>query len=163
VIIREVLPEDLPAVGELRVTAYRALGLLPEGSGYADVLRKLGFDGSAEILVAETGDDLLGTITLKPWGDDSELAAGPDEADIRAFAVAPGAQGQGVGRELLQALIELATRRGVRNLRLCTTPAMTTAQRLYAAAGFVRTPELDFEPVPGVTLLAYALTLPSES
>ena len=44
-------------------------------------------------------------------------------------------------------------------LRLCTQPAMATAQRLYAAAGFTRTPDLDFEPVPGLTLRAYALPL----
>ena len=32
-----------------------------------------------------------------------------------------------------------------------------TAQALYSATGFTRTPELDFEPAPGVTLCAYSL------
>jgi hypothetical protein len=44
-------------------------------------------------------------------------------------------------------------------LRLCTQPAMNAAQALYASSGFTRTPELDFEPAPGVTLRAYSLPL----
>jgi hypothetical protein len=39
-------------VGELRVAAYRALGLLPEGSGYAETLRGFGFGGDCVVLVA---------------------------------------------------------------------------------------------------------------
>lgn len=152
-------------VGELRVAAYRALGLLPEGSGYAETLRKFGFDGDCAVLVAagETAgeaDRILGTITLEPFDPASELARDETEADIRAFAVAPRAQGQGVGRELLLAVIECAEKRGLRRLRLCTQPAMKAAQHLYAATGFARTPELDFEPVPGITLRAYELPLP---
>lgn len=149
-------------VGELRVTAYRTLGLLPEGSGYGDTLRGFGFDGDCEVLVAadEAGNGILGTITLVPFQPGSELARDDTEADVRAFAVAPGAQGQGVGRLLLLALVERAERRGVRTLRLCTRPAMKAAQHLYATTGFARTPELDFEPLPGVALRAYELTLP---
>ena len=70
------------------------------------------------------------------------------------------AQGQGVGRELLRAAMEHAARGGVRMLRLCTLPAMEAAQHLYAATGFTRTPDLDFEPAPGVALRAYELGLP---
>ena len=68
--------------------------------------------------------------------------------------------GQGVGRKLLLAVIERAEKRGVRRLRLCTRPAMEAAQHLYVTIGFSRTPQLDFTPVPGVTLRAYELALP---
>jgi GNAT superfamily N-acetyltransferase len=54
-----------------------------------------------------------GTITLEPFGPVNELAQDETEADIRAFAVAPQAQGQGVGRKLLLAVIECAGKRGV--------------------------------------------------
>jgi GNAT superfamily N-acetyltransferase len=166
VIIREWKPDEQPLVGELRVAAYRALGLLPEGSGYAETLREFGFDGDCVVLVAAgEGSDgeyggILGTITLEPFGPHSELARGQTEADVRAFGVDARAQGQGIGRALLQAVIACAAKRGVRRLRLCTQPAMTTAQHLYAAAGFARTPDFDFEPVPGLTLRAYVLDLP---
>jgi ribosomal protein S18 acetylase RimI-like enzyme len=162
VIIRDARPDEHALIGELRVAAYRALGLLPEGSGYAETLRGFGWGGDCVVLVAagETGDNILGTITLEPFDPASELARDDTEADIRAFAVAPQAQGQGVGRKLLLAVIGCAEKRGVRRLRLCTRSRMQAAQHLYATTGFSRTPELDFEPVPGLTLWAYELALP---
>ncbi|WP_338065033.1 hypothetical protein [Thermobifida fusca] len=36
---------------------------------------------------------------------------------------------------------------------------MVAAQRLYASEGFVRLPERDWSPQPGVPLLAYGLRL----
>jgi ribosomal protein S18 acetylase RimI-like enzyme len=162
VIIRDARPDEHVVVGELRVTAYRALGLLPPGSGYAASLRALGFGGSDEVLVAadEAGNGILGTITLEAFAPASELARNDTEADIRAFAVLPSAQGLGVGRKLLAAVIERAAQRGIRRLRLCTRPEMEAAQHLYAEIGFSRTPELDFSPAPGVTLQSYELALP---
>jgi ribosomal protein S18 acetylase RimI-like enzyme len=157
VIIREARPDERALVGELRVTAY---GPLTAGGTYTEVLRNFGFDDGCTVLVAADDDGtILGTITLEPFGPDSELARDKTEADIRAFAVDPRAQGRGAGRALLRAAIAAASRDGLATLRLCTQPAMTTAQRLYAAAGFTRTPDLDFEPVPGLTLRAYALPL----
>lgn len=160
--IREALPGEYAAVGELRVSAYQALGLLPEGSGYAETLRRLGFGDGSVVLVAldEVGGGLLGTIMLELFGPHSELAKDETEADVRAFAVSPAAQGRGAGRELLAATISCAAKRGLRQLRLCTRPPMKAAQHLYAQAGFTRTPDLDFEPMPGIPLRAYVMPLP---
>lgn len=161
-IIREARPDEYPAIGELRVTAYQALGLLPEGSEYADTLRGFGFGTDCAVLVAtdETGGALLGTITLEPFEPSSELARDETEADLRAFAVAPAGQGRGVGRSLLLAVIERADKRGLRRLRLCTNPVMQAAQHLYETTGFSRTPDLDWSPAPDLTLCAYELALP---
>lgn len=161
VIIRDVRADELAAVGELRVAAYQAQGLLTEASGYAETLRGFGFDDDCVVLVAaDEAGSILGTIALEPFDPHSELARDDTEADIRAFAVSPLAQGQGVGRELLLAVIERAQQRGLRRLRLCTRPAMRAAQHLYETSGFARTPELDFEPLPGIDLRAYELALP---
>ena len=148
-------------MGELRVSAYRAQGLLADGDDYAETLRALGFGGDCTVLVAvdDVDESILGTITLEPFDPDSELARDDTEADIRAFAVDAQAQGKGVGRQLLGALIERAEERGLLRLRLCTQPAMRVAQRLYAASGFSRTPELDFSPIASLTLRAYELDL----
>ena len=134
------------------MVAYRTLGLLPEGSGYAGTLRGFGFADDCVVLVAasEAANSILGTITLEPFGPANELAQDETEADVRAFAVAPQAQGQGVGRKLLLAVIDCAGKRGVCRLRLCTQSAMKAAQHLYTRTGFSRTPDLDFEPVPGI-------------
>jgi ribosomal protein S18 acetylase RimI-like enzyme len=158
--IREMLPGEQALVGDLRVAAYRALGVLSEGTGYAETLRGFGFGGDCVVLVAadETGA-IAGTVTLETFGPDSELARDETEADVRAFAVSAAAQGRGVGRELLRALIALAGTSGVRRLRLCTLPPMKAAQHLYETAGFTRTPHLDWEPAPGVALCAYELAI----
>ena len=122
--------------------------MLPEGSEYVDTLRGFGFGTDCAVLVAtdETGTGLLGTITIESFEPSSELARDETEADVRAFAVAPQGQGQGVGRSLLQAVIERADKRGLRCLRLCTNPVMQAAQHLYETTGFSRTPDLDWSP-----------------
>ena len=154
-------------VGQLRVTAYRTGGHLPEGSEYEGHLRELGADGAGEVLVAvaEDGPDsvrggaIYGTIMLQPWPHAGQVVTGPAEAEIRALAVAPDAQGTGAGGELLAAVIERARASGVNHLVLLTQTDMHTAQRLYERAGFRRLPGRDWSPSPRVTLLAYGLPL----
>jgi ribosomal protein S18 acetylase RimI-like enzyme len=161
VIVRPARRAELAAVGELRVTAYLARNLLSAHPQYADTLRALGADGRGEVLVAvdRAGHEILGTIMLDPWHAGSEIARGPDEAEIRGLAVAPAAQGRGVGAGLVRAVIDRATASGVRCLLLSTQLAMSAAQRLYVAAGFTRVPELDWSPTPGLTLLAFCRPL----
>lgn len=172
-----MLPGEADAVGALRVGAYRSGGFLAAGTGYADTLRVLGFDGHGTVFVAAdatSGDDadgdagggrggsagaLLGTVMLEPWHAASEVSRGPEEAEVRALAVAPRAQGRGVGRALMVAVIDAAAASGARRLLLSTRPQMKAAQHLYHALGFVRAPELDWAPAPGVALLGFAFPL----
>ena len=154
-IVREAKPGEMAAVGELRVTAYTAGNMLAVNSPYASTLRALGADGRGEVLVAVDDGEVLGTVMFDPWHPASEVARAGDEAEVRALAVAPAAQRRGVGAALVGAVIDLAARRGVHRLMLSTQPSMTTAQRLYAAAGFTRVPDRDWEPMPGFTLLAF--------
>ena len=42
---------------------------------------------------------------------------------------------------------------------LSTDRRMTAAQRLYRRLAFTRLPERDWQPVPGIDLLVYALDL----
>ena len=163
--IREMLPGEQALVGDLRVSAYRALGVLTESTGYAETLRGFGFghDDCVVLVAADEAGEITGTVTLETFGPDSELARDETEADVRAFAVSAAAQGRGVGRELLVALIQLAGANGLRRLRLCTLPPMKAAQHLYETAGFTRTPDLDWEPAPGVALRAYELAIPQRA
>ncbi|GAA4126684.1 GNAT family N-acetyltransferase [Actinomadura keratinilytica] len=161
-IVREVRPGEMGAVGELRVEAYQAQDLLAVKPDYADTLRVLGADGPGKVLVAvEDGRTapILGTVMLERWHADSEVARGEDEAEIRALAVAPQAQGRGVGRALVRAAIDQAAAWGIRQLLLSTQPAMTAAQRLYRAEGFVRLPDRDWMPGPGLTLMVFGRLL----
>ncbi|OOC54239.1 MULTISPECIES: GNAT family N-acetyltransferase [Nocardiopsis] len=148
------------AVSELRVMAYTADGLLDANPAYVEALRLLGTDGRGEILVAADEEQrLLGTIMFEPWSPESEIARNADEAEIRAFAVAPEARGRGVGRDLVNALVERAREEGVTRLLLSTLPEMVSAQYVYRARGFERVPERDWTPMPDVNLLAYELVV----
>lgn len=161
-IVRDARPTELAEVGDLRVTAYVADGFLSPESGYAPRLRTLGADGNGTVLVAvPRGDDspILGTVMLQPWPHAGRAVTGPDEAEIRALAVAPEGQGQGTGRALLRAVIARAAQSGVRHLVLLTQEEMRTAHHLYEREGFRRLLERDWSPAPGVTLLAYGLAL----
>ena len=62
----------------------------------------------------------------------------PDEAFVQTMAVAPAAQGRGLGALLLDALLQEAARRGHRTTSLEVRADNEPAQRLYARRGFVR-------------------------
>jgi ribosomal protein S18 acetylase RimI-like enzyme len=161
VIVRDARPGELTEIGDLRVAAYLAQGSLSDDSHYTETLRGLGRTGDGQVLAATGGGKLLGTVMLQMWPHAGHVAQGADEAEIRALAVAPGAQGQGVGRALIQAVTDRACGQGVRRLVLSTQPDMFAAQHLYETAGFRRIPERDWCPVPGFTLLAYGRDLPA--
>jgi ribosomal protein S18 acetylase RimI-like enzyme len=162
VIIRTALPSEFTDIGDIRVAAYQADGFLSAASRYASTLRRLGTVGDGDILVAAEDGQLLGTIMLQHWPAAGEVVRGPDEAEIRALAVAPAERRKGTGSALVRAVIDRAASGGVRHLVLCTMTTMRTAHRLYEQAGFSRLPERDWSPEPGVTLLAYGLVLPDQ-
>lgn len=60
----------------------------------------------------------------------------PPDADVQTIAVAPGAQGRGVGQELLTWLIDDARGHQCRRLTLEVRDDNTAAIRLYAKNGF---------------------------
>ncbi|MEO6525358.1 MAG: GNAT family N-acetyltransferase [Gemmatimonadaceae bacterium] len=81
------------------------------------------------IWVADAGPEIVGCVALRP------LPAGIGE--VKRMFVDPAWRGTGVGRALLERLIEAARERGYRHLRLGTLPEMTAAQALYRGLGFV--------------------------
>ena len=64
------------------------------------------------------------------------LCAYPDEAFVQTLGVAPQAQGEGLGAQLLQALLDEAVRRRKTTVSLEVRADNTTAQRLYERFGF---------------------------
>jgi ribosomal protein S18 acetylase RimI-like enzyme len=73
------------------------------------------------------------------------IAAGEqDGAGCRLLAVAPWAQGQGVGRQLTEECISQAKKQQKAQLILHSTQAMQVAWKMYEAMGFKRAEELDF-------------------
>jgi GNAT superfamily N-acetyltransferase len=119
----------------------------------------------AAILVAETAGGLVGTVTHFPDANDEGMPVTLPRGTggLRATAVHPDHQGFGIGRALVEACAARAISHGARSLALHTAPFMTAAMALYARAGFVRVPELDFaatsffesRPQEGLEAMAY--------
>jgi ribosomal protein S18 acetylase RimI-like enzyme len=163
--IREVVPSEYEAVGELTVRAYRGVALddfaAADTEEYAPELRDVaGRAAAADVLVAVDGARLVGAVTYVPdiTGAMAEFDE-PGTASIRMLAVDPGAQGAGVGKALTLACVERARAAGRVALLLHSTPWMTAAHRMYEGLGFRRDTGHDLVVNPSLKLRAYRLDL----
>ena len=74
---------------------------------------------------------------------------GPRDAEIKSMHTAEAARGRGIGRALLNHLVEVARSRGCRRVSLetGTTEGFAPARALYASTGFVPCgPFADYQP-----------------
>lgn len=77
--------------------------------------------------------------------------------EMKRLYVAPKARGLGLGKALVEAVLEAARHTGYRELRLDTLPEMTDAQALYARLGFVRIAPYYDTPIAGTVFMGCAL------
>lgn len=161
--IRRADPADHQRVGELTVAAYQPF-LDGENDTYIARLRDApARDAQAELWVAvEEGGRVVGTVTTCPPGSPWREIAGTGESEFRMLAVAPEAQGRGVGRLLVSHVVSRAAQQGDRAVVMSSLAEMTAAHRVYHATGFVRVPERDWSPMPGVELIAFRRELSAE-
>ena len=165
-LIRPAREEEHAAVGALTVAGYDANGYLtyPDGTfddAYAGWLADAASRArNSTVLAAFDGDELVGTVTWCPYGSaDAQLAMEPHQGEFRTLSVAPGARGRGIGRALVEDCLARARAAGLTEVLLFSLQEMLPAHRLYAGLGFVRRPDLDWSPEPGVNLWAFSLTL----
>jgi GNAT superfamily N-acetyltransferase len=105
------------------------------------------------IFFAHIDDQCVGCCAL--------LRTGADEYEVAKMAVTPACRGMGIGRKLLQTVIEAARSAGGHRLYLETNRALSAAIRLYESVGFEHLPEDRIVPSPyaradvymGMTLL----------
>ena len=128
-----------PRIGDVGWIAHR------QGILYAD---EYGWDASYEALVAE----ILATFVQKfdPAWEHGWIAERNGEivgsvfvvrlpkevAKLRLLYVEPSARGQGIGRRLVEECIAFARAKGFRKMTLWTQSCLTSARRIYQAAGF---------------------------
>jgi amino-acid N-acetyltransferase len=89
-------------------------------------------DHVATLLVARQGGRIVGSAALEIYGDGALL---------RSVAVAPSAQGQGLGHDLTEAAVRMAQEKQLPAVYLLTT----TADRFFPKLGFER---IDRRDVP---------------
>jgi GNAT superfamily N-acetyltransferase len=134
----------------------------PRWEGYREnILATLTDPAPALHIVAEKDGAILGSVLLYPPGT---AYSTPEEGPLtcpeaRLLAVAPEARGQGIGTALMKECIRRAQLLGAACLNLHTTDMMQVAMRMYERMGFVRAPDLDFQPGPGMIVKAYRLDL----
>jgi ribosomal protein S18 acetylase RimI-like enzyme len=163
-VVRLAEPREYDAVGQLTVAAYRGDGFLSGDIDYVGSLRDAASRAKhADLLVAlpdeATHAHPAGTVTFcRPGSRYAELSV-DGEAEFRMLAVDSQYRGRGVGETLVRACADRARNDGCRRLVCCSRPDMYAAHRLYERLGFVRAPELDWQPVPGFDLLGYTLEL----
>jgi ribosomal protein S18 acetylase RimI-like enzyme len=87
-----------------------------------------------DVLVAEQDGLVVGYVML---GRPTPLESNGHVLQIAGLSVDPACRRQGVGRQLIEAAITEATRRGARRLTLRVLGGNATAQALYASRGFV--------------------------
>ena len=76
--------------------------------------------------------------------------AGKGVAEVKRIYVSPASRGAGLGEKILDRLVSDARAFGYRELLLETGPFMTSAHRIYEAAGFEGTQPFAEAEVPEV-------------
>jgi GNAT superfamily N-acetyltransferase len=158
--LRLARPDEHDAVGRLTREVYVGDGYLHPSADYA---RELGDAASraagGELWVAVADGRLVGTVTFCPAGSPYREVARDGEGEFRMLAVAPDARGRGVGQALVSLMLRRAHDLGYHRVRMSTMDRMAAAHRTYERLGFRRSPEDDWSPVPGVSLLGYVADL----
>ncbi|WP_158864501.1 GNAT family N-acetyltransferase [Leifsonia sp. AG29] len=89
-------------------------------------------DGT-DLIVAREGGRIVGMTTLASFPLPTGVRGHLDDVVVdREF------RGQGIARLLLEAVIDLARKRGLRTLDLTSRPSRASAIRLYESVGFER-------------------------
>ncbi|MFF7650053.1 GNAT family N-acetyltransferase [Streptomyces sp. NPDC007983] len=164
VTIRRARDEELDDIGELTARVYLGDGLLDFGDDdpYLATLRDAQRRAAeAEVLVAAdaASDAVLGALAFAVHGGTYAELARPGEGEFRMLAVRPEARRRGAAEALVRACMDRTRELGLRRIVISSHRKMTAAHRLYGRLGFVRAPERDWEPVPGVALWAFTVEI----
>lgn len=123
-------------------------GVLPASPTWAG-RPSLGAPGASGGGVDPVAGQAWGCIGLRPLTD--------EDGEIKRLYVAPAARGHGVGRLLIERVIDAGRRAGYRRLLLDTLPSMSAAVGLYRSLGFAPIAPYCFNPVPDALFLALDL------
>jgi DNA-binding MarR family transcriptional regulator/GNAT superfamily N-acetyltransferase len=85
--------------------------------------------------VAERGGQVVGSIFVLP----SE--GRPGTAQLRMLYVEPEVRGLGIGRTLVDQVVKFSRENGYKKVRLWTQSVLTSARKIYTAAGFEKVEE----------------------
>ena len=99
--------------------------------------------------LALVGGQLAGCCALRPI-DNADY---PDACEMKRLYVRPSFRGMGLGRTLVESMMDAARVTGYRHLLLDTLDDMEAARALYDELGFVEVPPYYHNPIAGAHYL----------
>jgi ribosomal protein S18 acetylase RimI-like enzyme len=138
---RHATAADVPAIVQmladdaLGATRERAESPLPQS--YYDAFKAIDADPNIELIVADAGGAIVGTVQLSFTPGLSRQ--GMWRATIEAVRVAGSQRGRGIGAEMIKDTIARARARGCGIVQLTSDKSREDAQRFYERLGFKRT------------------------
>ena len=108
-------------------------------------------------LVARDNEKILGSVLFCPPYEKkvgSAFVSNP-YPEMRLLAVPPSSRNRGLAAQLIDFCEEKARSEGYPTITLHTTVLMQTAKQMYERRGYIKYPEIDFEPVPGFVVWGY--------
>ncbi|WP_081747465.1 GNAT family N-acetyltransferase [Arthrobacter sp. Br18] len=161
VAIRPVRPEDYDDVRRITRGAYLEAGYFAdEGHPYMAILSDVEHRAAhAEVWVAEQDGNVVGSVALTLEGQRYTDIAVAGELEFRMLAVDPAVQRAGIGRRMVERIVDHArTLPGIEAVSLTSGSDMIRAHRLYRSMGFARIPERDWW-VPNEDILLWVFRL----
>lgn len=132
-VVRRAAPADAEAIGRLLHefnTEYD--DVTPGPVNLAERVRELLSGGRDAVLLASPRPDGLALLRFRP-----SIWTANRECYLAELYAVPARRGQGLGRALMNAAIELARERGADDMHLGTSEDDPAAWRLYESLGFV--------------------------
>jgi N-acetylglutamate synthase-like GNAT family acetyltransferase len=133
-LIRDARDDEVEAMRRLLRDYERSIGIDLCFQGFEDELENLPGEYVAAVqgafLVADDGDDLVGCVALR--------ALSAESCEMKRLYVDPRARGSGLGRQLVESVLDRARSFGYEKMLLATLPSMQTAQALTAGSGLWR-------------------------
>lgn len=153
--IRLAQPNEFKAIGQMMVQVYSQLEGFPSPEEQPVYYQKLANIGA---LAKKEGVDLLvavddqghmgGAIVyfhdIRQYGAQGVADHEENAGGFRLLAVDPATRGQGLGKKLTQACLDLARETGKKQVVIHSTRAMQVAWAMYEKLGFKRAEDLDF-------------------
>ena len=148
--------EDLAATVDLFRAYAKSLGIDLTFQGFEDELA--GMPGK---YAPPTGELLLARNAQgKPVGCVGLRALGPSDdrcCEMKRLYMLPSARGLGIGKALVEKILDSARKLGYKEIKLDTLPTMEAALSLYRKAGFVQVGAYYDSPLQETIFLACSL------
>lgn len=146
---------DLEATGQLFSAYAKALGVDLSFQDFATELNTLPgkyAPPKGEIFLAcDTQNTAIGCVAVRPLPSDGCC-------EMKRLYVTPAGRGIGLGSQLVDAAIDMASHLGYREIRLDTLSSMHKARGLYEKVGFRRVEAYYNNPITDAVFYARSLT-----